>query len=191
MKQRDNSIQLHEVIKSSQTIECTNLTGVTDQRKIAWKEPEISVRSQECSAQHFCALCVLLCVFVVNQTSSSRTQNLCRTFLVCSGIFVCFAARSSPLFPWDPFDCARNVDYAAASLYTLAVQIVNCANLPIEKLTDLERELPHFGTLQEFVLWGSAQRPLVLLIETHALDEYTHDVIAPWRDGLTLVLGAT
>jgi hypothetical protein len=74
------------------------------------------------------------------------------------------------------------------------VQIVNCANLPIETLTALERELPRFGTLQEFVLWGSAQRPPVLLIETLALDEYTHDVIAPWHahgSGLTLVLGAT
>ena len=71
------------------------------------------------------------------------------------------------------------------------VQIVNRANLPIETLTALERELPRFGTLQEFVLWGSAGRPPVLLTETIALDEYTHDVIAPWRNGLTLVLEAT
>jgi len=71
------------------------------------------------------------------------------------------------------------------------VQIVNRANLPIETLTEFERELPRFGTLQEFVLWGSAERPLVLLTETIALDEYTHDVIAPWRNGLTLVLEAT
>jgi hypothetical protein len=71
------------------------------------------------------------------------------------------------------------------------VQIVNCANLPIEKLTEFEREPPRFGTPQEFVLWGSAQRPLALIIETLALDEYTHDVIAPWRDALILVPGAT
>ncbi|MGH9766281.1 MAG: hypothetical protein ACREAB_02505 [Blastocatellia bacterium] len=71
------------------------------------------------------------------------------------------------------------------------VQIVNRANLTIEALTTLERELPRFGTLQEFVLWGAPQRPPVLLTETIALDEYTHDVIAPWRDGLTLVLEAT
>jgi hypothetical protein len=51
--------------------------------------------------------------------------------------------------------------------------------------------LPRFGTLQEFVLWGSAGRPPVLLTETIALDEYNHDVIAPWRNGLTLVLEAT
>lgn len=71
------------------------------------------------------------------------------------------------------------------------VHVVNRANLPIETLTVLERELPRFGTLQEFVLWGSARRPPVLLTETIALDEYTHDVIAPLRNGLTLVLEAT
>jgi hypothetical protein len=74
------------------------------------------------------------------------------------------------------------------------VQIVDRANLPIETLTALERELPRFGTLQEFVLWGARQRPPVLLIETIALDEYTHAVIAPWRTlgaGLTLVLEST
>jgi hypothetical protein len=80
------------------------------------------------------------------------------------------------------------------------VQIVNRANLPIEILTALERELPRFGTLQEFVMWGARERPPVLLTETIALDEYTHDVIAPWRawdartamtNGLTLVLEAT
>ena len=74
------------------------------------------------------------------------------------------------------------------------MRIVDRANLPIETLTALECELPRFGTLQEFVLWGSSRRPPVLLIETIALDEYSHDVIAPWRfqgAGLTLVLEAT
>jgi len=74
------------------------------------------------------------------------------------------------------------------------VQLVNRANLPIETLTALECGLPRFGTLQEFVLWGARERPPVLLIETIALDEYTHDVIAPWRargNGMTLVLEAT
>ncbi|HEY6402071.1 MAG TPA: hypothetical protein VI479_11720 [Blastocatellia bacterium] len=74
------------------------------------------------------------------------------------------------------------------------MQIVDRANLPTETLTALERELPRFGTLQEFVLWGARERPPVFLIETIALDEYTHDVIAPWPAmgaGLTLVLEAT
>ncbi|MBO0863424.1 MAG: hypothetical protein J2P21_34000 [Chloracidobacterium sp.] len=85
------------------------------------------------------------------------------------------------------------------------MQIINRANIPLEKLTALERELPRFGTLQEFVLWGARERPPVLLMETIALDEYTYDVVAPWRawnarpalaggritNELTLVLEAT
>jgi hypothetical protein len=74
------------------------------------------------------------------------------------------------------------------------VQIINRANLSPESLAALERELPSVGTLYEFVLWGAAGRPPVLLKETVALDEFTHDVIAPWPakgDGLTLILEAT
>jgi hypothetical protein len=72
-----------------------------------------------------------------------------------------------------------------------SVQIKNRANLSVESLAVIESELPCFGTLLEFVQWGSAERPPVLLLETIAQDEYTHDVVAPWRDGLTIVLGAT
>lgn len=77
------------------------------------------------------------------------------------------------------------------------MQIVNRAKLAIETLSAVEAELPVFGTLQEFVLWGRAQQPPVLLIETIALDEFTHDVIAPCgarisgSAELTLVLEAT
>jgi hypothetical protein len=71
------------------------------------------------------------------------------------------------------------------------VQIVYPANLSPEAHAALSHEAPRFGTLQEFVAWGRAQRPPLLLLETIAQDEFTHDVIVPWRDGLTLVLGAT
>lgn len=74
------------------------------------------------------------------------------------------------------------------------MHLVNRANLPLETVNALERELPCVGTLQEFVNWGSAKKPPVLLIETIALDEYTHDVIVPWKaldNELTLVLEAT
>jgi hypothetical protein len=71
------------------------------------------------------------------------------------------------------------------------MQIINRANLPLEIYSGLERELPAFGTLQEVVAWGRAQTPPVLLIESIAQDEYTHDVIATWRGGLVLVFGST
>jgi hypothetical protein len=38
---------------------------------------------------------------------------------------------------------------------------------------------------------GRAQTPPLVLAQTIALDEYTHEVIAPWRDGLLLVYSST
>jgi hypothetical protein len=72
-----------------------------------------------------------------------------------------------------------------------AVQIINRANLSFEAQAELECELPEFGTLQQFVGWGSRQQPPVFLLETVALDEYTHEVIAGWRNGLFLAFAAT
>jgi hypothetical protein len=58
-------------------------------------------------------------------------------------------------------------------------------------LAALEAELPVFGTLQQFVAWGDRQTTPARLIETIAHDEYTHDVLATFRDGLVLVFGST
>ena len=71
------------------------------------------------------------------------------------------------------------------------MQIVNRANLSPEAHAGFERALPQFGTLQEFVSWGNQQQPPVFLQETIALDEYTHEVIAAFRDGLFLALSST
>jgi hypothetical protein len=71
------------------------------------------------------------------------------------------------------------------------VQIVNRANLSSEAQARLELELPEFGTLQQFVGWGGRHQPPVFLLETVALDEYTHEVIAGWRDGLFFAFAAT
>jgi hypothetical protein len=83
------------------------------------------------------------------------------------------------------------VDCALVPLYTVAVQIVNRAKLSRAAQAELERELPDFGTLQQFVVWGTKQQPPVFLLETIALDEYTHEVIAAWRDGLFLAFFST
>ncbi|MBL8171291.1 MAG: hypothetical protein JNJ50_24235 [Acidobacteria bacterium] len=71
------------------------------------------------------------------------------------------------------------------------MQIANHAQLTPAQLATLQQEMPPFGTLHEFVLWGQRQHPPVFLGETIAQDEYTHDVLARWRDGLWLVFGAT
>ena len=72
-----------------------------------------------------------------------------------------------------------------------AVRLINHANLSPEIRAALERELPGFGTLQQAVVWARAQTPPVLLVETIAQDEYTHDVIATFREGLVLIFAST
>ena len=59
-----------------------------------------------------------------------------------------------------------------------------------DALGELERALPEFGTLQEFVAWGSRQQPPALLLDTTPLDEYTHEVISVWQ-GKFLIFSAT
>lgn len=71
------------------------------------------------------------------------------------------------------------------------MQIVNRANLSPEIHADLEQALPEFGTLQTFAAWGGKQQPPVFLRETVALDEYTHEVLAAWHEGLFLAFACT
>jgi hypothetical protein len=71
------------------------------------------------------------------------------------------------------------------------MRLVNCAKLPARDLSALEQELPEQGTLLEVINWGLACRPPALVAEVLAQDEYTHDVVVRWRDGLVLVYDTT
>ena len=71
------------------------------------------------------------------------------------------------------------------------MRIINHANLSDEALAALEAAVPAHGTLMEIVAWGRQLHPPVFLQETIALDEYTHDVLLRWRDGLWLVYSAS
>ena len=71
------------------------------------------------------------------------------------------------------------------------MQLANQANLSAASLSALRAALPAHGTLMELVAWGSQQTPPVVLRETIPLDEYTHEVIVPWRDSLWLVYSST
>lgn len=46
-------------------------------------------------------------------------------------------------------------------------------------------------TLEEVVRWGLAQKPPLLIQDVVVQDEYTHDVVIPYRDGLYLVYDTT
>lgn len=75
------------------------------------------------------------------------------------------------------------------------MQVINQANLSAETLAEVEREVGEPCSLSEVMNWAKAQPPGTLIpqvvAEVVTQDEYTHDVIVPWRDGLALVYDTT
>ena len=75
------------------------------------------------------------------------------------------------------------------------MRIVNHANLSAERLATIESELPEQHTLLAVFNWGREQASGTLapgvVAEVIVQDEFTHDAIVPWRDGLVLVYGTT
>ncbi|MEW6207386.1 MAG: hypothetical protein AB1631_03400 [Acidobacteriota bacterium] len=72
--------------------------------------------------------------------------------------------------------------------------ITNRANLSPEEITSIEKEVADHRSLEDVLRWGLSQPegatlPQVIS-DVIAQDEYTHDVIVPWR-ALVLVYGAT
>ena len=75
------------------------------------------------------------------------------------------------------------------------MHITNYANLSSEQLARIESELPEQRGLQDVVSWGvkgesGAALPTVVA-EVIVQDEFTHDAVVPWRDGLVLVYNTT
>jgi hypothetical protein len=79
----------------------------------------------------------------------------------------------------------------AARLDCRSMQIANHTLLPDGVFAELTKTLPAHSTLMELVAWGSRQTPPVVLQETVALDEYSHEVLVPWRENLWLVYSST
>lgn len=75
------------------------------------------------------------------------------------------------------------------------MQVTNYANLSPEQLAAIERELPKQHGLQDVVKWGlskdSGAQLRGVIAEVIVQDEFTHDAIVPWRDGLVLVYDTT
>ena len=75
------------------------------------------------------------------------------------------------------------------------MRIINQAGLSPDELAVVEREIPAHRSLQEVINWGLTPESGALLpevvAEVLAQDEFSHDVIIPWRDGLVLVYGTT
>lgn len=73
--------------------------------------------------------------------------------------------------------------------------ILNRAKLSPDQLTVMEQEIGLHRSLDEVLKWGLAQPAgevtAKVVAEVITQDEYTHDVIVPWKDGLVIVYGIT
>jgi hypothetical protein len=60
--------------------------------------------------------------------------------------------------------------------------LINRAGLGSEQLVALKTELKDLTILQEVIRWGFAQTPPSDVADVVIQDEFTHDVVLPWRD---------
>ena len=75
------------------------------------------------------------------------------------------------------------------------MRVVNHANLSPDAVADIASELNGQENLRDVMSWALSSQsgtfiPSVVA-EIIVQDEFTHDVIVPWRDGLVLVYDTT
>ncbi len=68
--------------------------------------------------------------------------------------------------------------------------LTDYAKLPSELLASLKAELDGLSILQEVLRWGFSQSPPSDVASVVIQDEFTHDVVLPWRH-LYLVFDTT
>ena len=75
------------------------------------------------------------------------------------------------------------------------MRVLNHANLSSETVADIERELSTQENLRDVMTWAFGPPPGTFIpsvvAEVIVQDEFTHDVIVPWRNGLVLVYDTT
>lgn len=71
------------------------------------------------------------------------------------------------------------------------MQVVDHAGLAPAELDELARSLARRRTLADLIPWGLAQVPPLTIEDVVVQDEYTHDVLLPWRGGRYLVFDTT
>jgi hypothetical protein len=71
------------------------------------------------------------------------------------------------------------------------MRVDNRANLSSQQLGDVEALAVDWLTLQDVVQWGLTQVPPLIVCEVVVQDEFTHDVVLPYRGGTCLVFDTT
>ena len=74
------------------------------------------------------------------------------------------------------------------------MRVENHAELAATLIAEIEAQLPDQQNLQDVMIWalsnpGSFTSQVVS--DVIVQDEFTHDVVVPWRDGLVLVYDTT
>ena len=75
------------------------------------------------------------------------------------------------------------------------MRVLNHAKLPTEAVADIAKELSTQENLKDVMTWALSAPPGTfvpsVVAEVIVQDEFTHDVIVPWRDDLVLVYDTT
>jgi hypothetical protein len=71
------------------------------------------------------------------------------------------------------------------------MQLVDRAGLTADRLASLSDAVPRQETLADAVAWWTGHSQPLRVAEVVVQDEYTHDVVVPWRAGLVLVYDTT
>jgi hypothetical protein len=97
--------------------------------------------------------------------------------------------RSCSVTPW-PGQLNRSM-----LSWLTEMRVVNHANLSDETVADIAAELSGQENLKDVMSWALSSRPGVFIpsvvAEVIVQDEFTHDVVVPWRDSLVLVYDTT
>jgi hypothetical protein len=75
------------------------------------------------------------------------------------------------------------------------MRVLNHANLSVEAIAGIAEQLAAQENLKDVMAWALSHPRGVFLAsvvaEVIVQDEFTHDVIVPWREGLVLVYDKT
>jgi hypothetical protein len=75
------------------------------------------------------------------------------------------------------------------------MRVLNHANLSRETVANIAEELSAQDNLKDVMAWAFSYSPGTFITsvvsEVIVQDEFTHDVVVPWRDGLVLVYDTT
>lgn len=73
----------------------------------------------------------------------------------------------------------------------MAIPVAAVAPVTTDALESIEAAVSSQQTLEDVVRWGLLHKPPLLIADVVVQDEYTHDVVLPYRSGLFLVYDTT